>query len=217
MKGILSEIEWVELLKIMEEEGKKRKAPVLTLKGFLKTPFQHLIFAVLSSRTRDEQTAKVAERLFKKIKTPEDLMNIPEEELEKLLYGVGFYRVKASRLKKIAHQLVKKYNSEVPSNFSELVSLEGVGVKTANVVLAHAFGRDVIGVDTHVHRISNRLGIVKTKTPERTEKELLKVVPEGLRRRVNSSFVAFGQTVCRPIKPLCDECPLSNLCPKIGV
>ncbi len=217
MDGILYHLEWEKLLKIMREEGEKRNAPVLTLKGFLKTPFQHLIFAVLSSRTRDEQTARVAERLFRKVRTPDDLLRIPDEELEELLYGVGFYRVKAKRLKKIAQQLIEKYESEIPADFKKLTSLEGVGIKTANVVLAHAFGKDVIGVDTHVHRISNRLGIVRTKNPEQTEKELMKIVPEGFRKRVNSSFVAFGQTVCKPIKPMCNECPLSEWCPKTGV
>ncbi len=216
MKSILDHLGWEEILRVMREEGERRKAPVLTLKGFLKTPFQHLIFAVLSSRTRDEQTARVAGRLFREVKNPQDLMEISVERLEELLYGVGFYRVKARRLRAIARQLVERYGGEVPSDFGDLTSLQGVGIKTANVVLAHAFGKDVIGVDTHVHRISNRMGIVKTKTPEQTEKELMKIVPKGLRKRVNSSFVAFGQTVCRPVRPLCDECPLNQWCPKIG-
>ncbi len=213
--SVLKRIGFEELLKIMEEEARKRNAPVYKLKRILKSPFHYLVSAVLSSRTRDETTAKAVERLFSVVKKPEDLASLSVEEIEKLIYGVGFYRVKARKLKRLAEKLVKEYNSKVPDKFEDLVKLDGVGRKTANVVLAGAFGKDVIGVDTHVHRISNRLGIVKTKTPEETEKELNKIVPDGLKKDVNTVFVAFGQVVCKPNKPLCNECKLSKLCPKL--
>jgi len=206
-------VDWENLISIMEKEAKNREAPVFTLKGFA-TPFQHLIFAVLSSRTRDEQTARVAKKLFERVKGPEDLAEMSVEEIEELIRGVGFYRVKAKRLKKLACELVKA--GSVPDTYEELVKLPGVGRKTANVVLAHAFGKAAIGVDTHVHRVSNRMGLVTTRRPKETEEELKKLIPKELWVRINKAMVGFGQTVCKPIKPLCDECPFT-WCPKAGV
>ena len=207
-------MDWEKLISTMEEEARKRKAPVYTLKEFLNTPFQHLIFAVLSSRTRDEQTARVAEKLFKRVKSPEDLVAMPVEEIEELIRGVGFYRVKARKLKELSNELVKR--GSVPDTYEELVKLPGVGRKTANVVLASAFGKAAIGVDTHVHRVSNRMGIVETKKPEETEEELKKLIPVNLWARINKAMVGFGQTVCKPVKPLCNECPF-KWCPRVGV
>ena len=204
-----------ELLEIMEEEAKKKNAPVFTLKSFLNNPFQHLIFAVLSSRTRDEVTVEAGRRLFSKANTPERLLKLDVEEIEEIISGVGFYRVKARKLKELAKILVDKYNSKVPLKLEELVKLPGVGRKTANIVLS-ASNIPTIAVDTHVHRISNRLGLVKTKKPEETEKELKKLFPKELWNKVNKAFVGFGQTVCKPVKPLCSECPF-DWCPKIGL
>ena len=212
-----AKVDWEHLIDTMEREAISRNAPVFTLKSFLRTPFQFLVFAILSSRTRDEQTVEVTKRLFQRVKAPEDLLKMDVSELEEILKGVGFYRVKARTLKSMAEKLVYEYGSEVPRSFDELIKLPGVGRKVANIVLADAFGRAAIGVDTHVHRISNRLGLVSTKKPEETEEELRKIVPERLWNRVNRAFVGFGQTVCRPQKPLCDQCPLEELCPKIGV
>lgn len=207
-------MDWEKLISTMEEEARKRKAPVYTLKEFLNTPYQHLIFAVLSSRTRDEQTARVAEKLFKRVKSPEDLVAMPVEEVEELIRGVGFYKVKARKLKELANELVKR--GSVPDTYEELVKLPGVGRKTANIVLASAFGKAAIGVDTHVHRVSNRMGIVETKKPEETEEELKKLIPVNLWARINKAMVGFGQTVCKPVKPLCNECPF-KWCPRVGV
>jgi|Deesub1362A_J573_1020465.scaffolds.fasta_scaffold00202_13 endonuclease-3 len=206
---------WEKLLEIMENESAKRRAPVLTLKNFLNEPFQHLVFAVLSARTRDEQTVVAARKLFERIKTPEELAKLPLEEIEKLISNAGFYRNKAENLKAMAKILVENYNSEVPDTYHELIKLPGVGRKTANVVLAYAFGKNTIAVDTHVHRIANRLGMVNTKKPEETEENLKKIVPDNLWKRVNKAFVGFGQSVCRPLKPLCNECPIEQYCPKI--
>lgn len=208
---------WEKLLEIMENEARKRKAPVFTLKTFLNETFHHLIFAVLSSRTRDEQTAEVVKRLFNHAKTPEELADMPVEKIEELIRGAGFYRVKARKIKDLARIIATEHGSKVPEDYDELVKLPGVGRKTANVVLAHAFGKPAIAVDTHVHRISNRMGIVRTKKPEETEEELKKLVPKEFWVKVNSSFVGFGQTVCKPLKPLCDECPVSFCCPRVGV
>ncbi len=212
-----AKVDWEHLIDTMEREAISRNAPVFTLKSFLKTPFQFLVFAILSSRTRDEQTVEVTKRLFQRVKAPEDLLKMDVSELEEILKGVGFYRVKARTLKSMAKKLVDEYSSEVPRSFDELIKLPGVGRKVANIILADAFGEAAIGVDTHVHRISNRLGLVSTKKPEETEEELRKIVPEPLWNRVNRAFVGFGQTVCRPQKPLCGQCPLEELCPKIGV
>ena len=197
------------LLSVMEDEAKRRKAPVYTLKKKTTDPFRVLVSAILSTRTRDEQTAAVAERLFKDVESFGDLKKIDEEELAELIRGVGFYRNKARILKSLAEELDGK---EIPDSLDELIKLPGVGRKVANIVLSEVFGKDVIAVDTHVHRIANRLGIVSTKTPEETEMELMKRVPEGSRRRINKAFVGYGQTVCRPQKPLCRECRISNIC-----
>ena len=200
-----------DLISEMERVAIERKAPVYTLKKFLKTPFQHLVFTVLSSRTRDEKTVEACKRLFSVADTPDKLAKLSEKEIEELIRGVGFYRVKARNLKKLAEQIVKL--GKVPESYEELIKLPGVGRKTANVVLASAFGKQSIGVDTHVHRISNRLGLVSTEKPEETERELKKLFPEELWKNVNRAMVGFGQTVCKPQKPKCGECPFKDWCP----
>ncbi len=212
-----SSISWERLLDLMEDEAKRRGAPVFTLKGFLNEPFQHLVFTILSARTRDEQTVKAARNLLEVADNPEKLAKLSEDEIATIIKAAGFYRNKAKNLKAMAEMLVKKYDSKVPDTFEELVKLPGVGRKTANVVLAYAFNKNTIAVDTHVHRLANRLGFVRTRRPEETEVELKKVIPPELWRRVNRTFVAFGQTVCKPIKPLCEKCPIEDVCPKIGV
>ncbi len=200
-----------ELLDKMEKEAKKRNAPVFTLKSWLKEPFHHLVAALLSSRTRDEVTIVAAQRLLSKAKKPEELAKMDVKEIEELIKGVGFYRVKAKKLKELAKVLVEKYNSKVPLDIEELTKLPGIGRKSANVVLAYS-GIPAIAVDTHVHRISNRLGLVKTKKPEETEEKLKEIFPKELWSKVNRAFVGFGQTVCKPQKPLCNECPISEFC-----
>ncbi|MBE8539038.1 endonuclease III [Geoglobus acetivorans] len=197
------------ILDVMEDEAKRRNAPVYTLKERTSDPFKVLISAILSTRTRDEQTVSVADRLFQRVSDFSDLKNMEIRELEDLLKGVGFYRNKAKILKKLAEELDGK---EIPSTLEGLLKLPGVGRKVANIVLSEVFGVETIAVDTHVHRIANRIGIVETKTPEETEIELKKRIPEKLWRKVNRAFVGYGQTVCKPLRPLCDECRISIHC-----
>jgi len=203
-------VNWEWIINVMESEARKRGAPVFRKEE--KDPFKILVSAILSTRTRDEVTMEVSERLFERIKSPEDLAKLDVKEIEELIRGVGFYREKAKKLKKIGEILVKDFNSRVPSDLESLLRLPGVGRKVANIVLAEAFGKDAIAVDTHVHRISNRLGMVKTKNPDETEKELMKIVPKKFWKRINKAMVGFGQTVCKPNKPKCGECPLANIC-----
>lgn len=199
----------------MHNEAKKRNAPVFRAEDSTRTPFQILVFTMLSARTKDETTMKVVNRLFKEAKTPKQIVSLGKNKLEKLLFGVGFYRVKAKNLLKVC-KIIEK-TGQVPDTLEELLKFPGVGRKTANIVLARAFGKNTIGVDVHVHRISNRLGLVKTKKPEETEKALLKKIPEKYVNTLNRNFVAFGQTICLPRNPMCSICPINKLCPKIGV
>ncbi|MCQ4153399.1 MAG: endonuclease III [Archaeoglobi archaeon] len=197
----------LKLVELMEEEGRKRNAPVFLHNSSLE-PWQILIATVLSARTRDEQTAKASENLFSKAKSLDEIAEMELDEIERLIKPVGFYKVKARRIKAIAEILKGK---KFPETVEELLALPGVGRKTANIVLAY-MGKPAIAVDTHVHRIANRLGIVNTKKPEQTEEELKKIFPVELWGRVNSAFVGFGQTVCLPRNPKCDECPLNGFC-----
>jgi len=197
----------------MDKEAKRRGAAVIRAESATEDdPFKMLVFTMLSARTKDDTTIDAVERLFRIADTPEKIARLPLKKLESILYGVGFYHVKARHLKAMCRSL-----ADVPDTLEGLLALPGVGRKTANIVLARAFGKDTIGVDVHVNRISNRLGIVSTRKPEDTERELMRFVPEGLRRKFNRSFVAFGQTVCLPRNPKCAECPLNRLCYKVGV
>jgi len=176
-------------------------------------PFRTLIITVLSQRTRDEVTESAAEKLFSKYSTDNALAHADVKEIEKLIREVGFYRIKAPRIKEIARIIHNDFKGRVPENMETLLSLPGVGRKTANCVLAFGFGRDAIPVDTHVHRISNRLGLVSTKSPEETELELYEAVPKKYWRYVNELFVRFGQDICRPVAPKCGACLIADLCP----
>jgi len=180
-----------------------------------KDPFFVLISTVMSQRTRDEVTYPAARRLFEKYSTPEELLGADLEEIETLIKDVGFYRVKAGRIQEISRILLSEYGGKVPDDMETLLKLPGVGRKTANCVLAHAFSKDALAVDTHVHRISNRLGLVKTKSPEETERELKKILPRRYWRHINLLLVRFGQNICRPISPKCEICSLNDMCPKL--
>jgi endonuclease-3 len=172
---------------------------------------------MLSARTKDSTSIPIVNKLFSKVKTPRDLLAIPSKKLEKSLYGIGFYRTKTKYAREMAKILIERFDSLVPDSIEQLLTLPGVGRKTANIVLARAFGKKTLGVDVHVHRISNRLGLVKTKKPEDTEKALMKIIPSSLIPKYNEIFVSYGQTICKPVAPLCSTCKLSGICPKIGV
>jgi endonuclease-3 len=175
-------------------------------------PFKILIGTILSSRTRDENTTKALIRLFKKYNGAKDISKADTEDIKKEISSVGFYNVKAIRIKEVAKIIEDKFHGLVPDNEEELLELPGVGRKTANCVLVYAFQKSAIPVDTHVHRISNRLGLVNTKTPQETEKELSKYVDKKHWIRLNSIFVRYGQNICLPLKPKCNYCNLRNTC-----
>ncbi|MFZ0316222.1 MAG: endonuclease III [Nitrososphaeraceae archaeon] len=175
-------------------------------------PFKILIGTILSARTRDEVTTAVIKALFSRFKNPDELSGANLSDIKKLIQKIGFYNVKAARLKEVSQLIIKKYNGEVPSNLNDLLTLPGVGRKTANCVLVYGFKKAAIPVDIHVHRISNRIGIVNTKNPEETENVLQKSIDKKYWIRVNETFVMFGQNICLPIKPKCNVCQLTKMC-----
>ncbi len=175
-------------------------------------PFKILIGTILSARTRDENTTKVIKKLFARFRTPDDIASADINEIKKLIRSIGFYNVKAERIKQVSQIIVSKFGGRVPDEIDSLLELPGVGRKTANCVLVYAFNKRAIPVDVHVHRISNRLGLVSTKTVKQTEIELNKMVDRRLWTRVNNTFVMYGQNVCLPVKPSCKICNLKEVC-----
>lgn len=208
-----------KVLDRLEEEYPLWNAPVVTFMADSSgTPFKVLVATLLSLRTKDETTHGAMLRLFEVATTPEQMLTLSKEEIEKRIYPVGFYHRKAENLLEVSRIIIEDFGGKVPDTIDELLTLPGVGRKTANLVVVLGFGGDGICVDTHVHRISNRWGFVETKTPEKTEFALREKLPLHRWRRYNDLIVAFGQTICKPISPLCDaRCPVENLCPKIGV
>jgi len=190
-----------------------------TLNRMRKKPdaFKILISCLLSLRARDETTERISEALFKIAETPEGILKIPTEKLEKIIFSTGHYKKKTQVLKSVSIELIERFNSKVPRTKDELLSIKGIGPKTANIVLAFAFEQDVLPIDTHCHRVPNRLGWVKTKTPEQTEKELEKILPKEYWADFNAIFVQFGREICQPVSPLCSQCPINKYCPKKGV
>ena len=175
-------------------------------------PFSILIGTILSARTKDENTAKVVKKLFSKYKSPQELAKAKVKNVEKIIKSIGFYHVKSKRIIDVASIISSEYKGKVPNDFEELLKLPGVGRKTANCVLVYAFDNPAIPVDTHVHRISNRLGLVQTKTPEETEFALMKKIPKKHWLEINDTFVMYGQNICKPISPMCDVCKIKNIC-----
>jgi len=175
-------------------------------------PFKVLIGTILSQRTKDEITSKVAEQLFVRFSTPSELAEANEEEIQKMIHSTGFYRVKARRIKEVSLLILDKFNGNVPEDMESLLSLPSVGRKTANCVLVYGFKKPAIPVDTHVHRISNRLNLVQTRTPEETEVRLTAKIDKKYWLNLNDLFVRFGKTMCRPINPRCIICNLRIHC-----
>jgi len=182
-----------------------------------RSPFRLLVACVISLRTKDEVTAEASRRLFDIAPTPEALAELEEERIARAIYPAGFYNTKAAQLKEIARIIRDDFDGEVPASEADLLAMKGVGRKTANLVLGLGFEIPAICVDTHVHRISNRLGMVSTKTPEQTELALMEVLPRDLWIPINDLLVTFGQNRCHPTSPRCTGCPLEDLCPRVGV
>jgi endonuclease III len=196
----------------------REEVPVVTqISRKERNPFLVLIGTLLSLRTKDETTDAAMKRLMERARTPEDILRLPLNDIEGLIYPVGFYRTKARTLKDVAQIIIGEYHGTVPDSMEELLKIKGVGRKTANLVLNEGYGKLGICVDTHVHRISNRLGMVDTRNPHETEMALEKVLPQKYWIVYNTLLVAFGQKVCKPVSPLCSLCPVERLCPRIGV
>jgi endonuclease III len=205
------------IIKKMEQALNREKLQRLTaLRGLQMEeqddPFKILIGTILSARTRDENTTKVVSKLFARFKTPDDIASADIDEIKEIIHSIGFYNVKAERIKQVSQVIVSKFGGQVPDDIDSLLKLPGVGRKTANCVLVYAFNKPAIPVDVHVHRISNRLGLVSTKMAEQTELELNKIVDRRLWTRVNDTFVMYGQNICLPGKPICKVCDLKKIC-----
>jgi endonuclease-3 len=206
-----------KIIKILHTKTKNYNPTLIKtiIKDYGKNPFLILICCLLSLRSKDIVTIHICHDLLKKAKTPQDFLTIKRNELEKIIFKIGFYRNKAKVIHEVSRTLLDKYNGIVPRTLSNLLKLPGVGRKTANLVLGMAYNIPAICVDIHVHRISNRLGLVKTKTPEETEEALKKIIPQTHWIEWNNLIVKWGQNVCTPISPKCNMCAIFNLCNKI--
>ncbi len=202
----------------MRNEVKKFRLPIVSeVANKKRNPFHILISCILSLRTKDEVTAEASKRLFALANSPEEIILLSKKKIAKTIYPVGFYNSKADNILDISKTLIEKYKSKVPDTIDELLKLKGVGRKTANLVVTVGYKKPGICVDTHVHRISNRLGYVKTKTPEQTEFALRKKLPEKYWIEYNDLLVAYGQNLCKPISPHCSICKINKYCDKVNV
>ena len=205
-------------IKILRREVPKWETPIVTLMAeTYQSPFRVLISCILSLRTQDATTAKASHRLFALADSPETMVKLTAKKIEKLIYPVGFYRTKAKDILEICQTLIDRYAGQVPDSIDELLKFRGVGRKTANLVVTLGYRKAGICVDTHVHRISNRWGYVKTKTPEKTEFALRAKLPKQYWLEYNDFLVSFGQHLCRPISPVCSQCPIAKYCSRVGV
>lgn len=212
-------MEVVKILKILQKATKSFQKPLsqTIIDEYEKDPYLILISCLLSLRARDSMTIHVCRALFTKAKTPQEIISLPTSTLETILLPIGFYKNKAKTLKGVSQELIERFKGKVPSSREELMSLSGVGPKTAALVLGLAFDTPAICVDIHVHRISNRLGIIKTKTPEETEKVLEKLIPKEYWIEWNMLLVMWGQNICVPISPKCSICTIRPYCKRVGV
>ncbi len=207
-----------KIIAILRREIRNMDIPIVTeISHRSRDPFHILISTILSLRTKDEVTRQAATRLLGKAQSPEELLLLPEEDIARLIFPVGFYKTKARTLKQICRDLIGKYGGKVPGDLEELLTLKGVGRKTANLVITLGFNKPGICVDTHVHRVSNRLGYVKTKTPEQTETALREKLPKEYWIEYNDLLVTWGQNICRPISPFCSRCAVLPYCRQVGV
>ena len=214
----MKKIDIDKIVKILEKEVKEYNAPIVDLiKVKTNDPFRILIATILSARTNDKTTSVVCVKLFKKVRKFEDLENLSVKQIEKIIYPVGFYRNKAKQLKELPKIIKKEFGGEIPSKIEDLIKLPGVGRKTANLVRLSAFEKDAICVDTHVHRIMNRFGYVKTINPLETEMALRKKLPLKYWKRINYLLVSYGQNTCAPISPFCSKCKIIEFCNRNNV
>jgi endonuclease III len=206
------------IVRILKREIKKWRVPIVGVVAVQSNdPYQVLISCLLSLRTKDTTTALATERLFRLAKTPSEMIHLSPKTIERAIYPVGFYHTKARTLLSVSHDLIRRFDSRVPDDLDELLTLKGVGRKTANLVVTLGFRKQGICVDTHVHRISNRWGYVKTKTPEETEMALRRKLPKRYWIVFNDLLVTYGQNLCTPISPHCSRCPLAAYCDRVGV
>jgi len=209
-KNIL-EVMAVEIIKVLSVLEKTHQPTMLEmLKDY--TPFQRLVATLLSARTKDVTVIPVVKDLFQKYPGPKEILKLSDAELEKKLYRIGFYKVKTKHVKELCRILLEKFDGKVPDTLEEMTTLPGVGRKTANCMLSYVFNKPAIAVDVHVHRISNRLGWISTKTPEESEERLMAIVPRDSWNKVNMLLVDHGQRICLPINPKCKECPVLKYC-----
>ena len=208
----------IKIINILEKEVKNYKVPIITLMSQRnKDPYQILIGTILSLRTKDETTAKASQRLFAKASTSKEMLRLSEEQISKLIYPVGFFRNKSKSILQISKLLIDNYNSKVPDDLDELLKFPGVGRKTANLVLIEGFNKPGVCVDIHNHRILNRFGFLKTKTPDETESVIRKKLPQQYWNKLNYILVAFGQNTCVPVSPFCSRCIIEKSCEKKNI
>jgi endonuclease III len=213
----LSESKVDEIVRVLREYLKDDVPVVTRLSREKKDPFLVLVGTLLSLRTKDETTEQAMAKLMTRARTPGEILSLQDEELQDLIYPVGFYRNKTRTLKEVSKLIIEKYKGIVPDTADELLKIKGVGRKTANLVINEGYGKPAVCVDTHVHRISNRLGLVSTRNAHQTEDALMLVLPQKYWIVFNTLLVGFGQKVCKPISPFCSRCPLAHLCPRVGV
>ena len=207
----------VEGLKKLKKAVRKFRTPSVTVIAKKNDPFAVLVSCIISLRTRDEVTELASTRLFALAKLPAELLELSNAKIEKAIYPAAFYRNKTKSLKELCQVLVKEYSGKVPDKLEQLLKLKGVGRKTANLTLILGHNKPGICVDIHVHRISNRWGYVKTKSPNETEMVLREILPKRFWKGYNDLLVSFGQNLCKPVSPFCSSCPVEDQCPKIGV
>lgn len=210
--------DWDELIASLRTIAENVKTPTVFDFSYRKsTPFQILISTIISLRTRDPVTFSSSEKLFAAAPNPQSISKLDTAAIAQLIYPAGFYKKKAENIKKISEILLNKHKGLVPQDLESLLELPGVGRKTANLTLGLSYGIPALCVDTHVHRIPNRMGWVETTTPEKTEFSLVKILPKKYWIEINELLVAFGQTICTPVSPKCSQCPFKDDCPRIGV
>ena len=206
------------IIRILRESVKQWREPIISeMTRIKRDPYRILISTIISLRTKDDVTRESSNRLFNHADTPEKMLTLPVEEISKIIFPAGFYRNKAESIVDVSKTLVEKYDGKVPDTMDELLALKGVGRKTATLVLSMGFRIPAICVDTHVHRISNRLGYVKTKNPTETEFALMKKLPKHYWIEYNDLLVTYGQNLCKPISPHCSACRIYDQCMRVGV